>query len=224
MMKYQEILALKSDKPIEPGLLKELARHLQQQDIEVFSVDADAYRLQNCKQLIMEKGPSYVLLLERLQEAVLPKTGTRDTRDLLIRVLSNQLQALSPSKDLIIVDGYFFSTGSCDEADYLDMFREIFGPVVPKIEDVRFITKPKYDRTLYQSIEQVLTGLNPHINISHKTTDDFHDRFWIVDKTRGLFVGTSLNGIGRRYALTDYMRDDDIVAIVKDLQRLSLLC
>jgi hypothetical protein len=223
MTKNQEILALRSDKPIKPSLLKELARHLQQHDIEVLFFDVDAYYLQKCKQLILEKGPSYVLSLERLQEAFLPKAETRDTRDLLIRVLSNQLQALAPSKDLIIVDGYFFSTGSWDKADYLDTFREIFGPVIPKIEDVRFITKSQYDRTLYQSIEQVLAGLNPYINISHKTTDDFHDRFWIVDKTKGLFVGTSLNGIGRRYALTDYMRDDDIVAIVKELQRLSLL-
>jgi hypothetical protein len=107
--------------------------------------------------------------------------------------------------------------------DPISMFREVFGSVVAKIASIRFITEPGYDIALYQSIRQVLADLNPQISVSLKTTGDSHDRFWIVDETKGLFVGTSLNGIGRKYALTDYMKDVDIAAIMEELRRLSLL-
>ena len=69
---YRETLTLKSDKPIEAELLKELGNRLQQRGIEVYILDVDTYCLEMCHKLIMEKGPGYILSLERLQEAVLP--------------------------------------------------------------------------------------------------------------------------------------------------------
>lgn len=217
---YQETLTLKSDKPIEAELLKELGNRLQQRGIEVYILDVDTYCLEMCHKLIMEKGLRYILSLERLQEAVLPKIGSID---LLIKVLSNYLQALSPSKDLTIVDRYFFSVKPPDRAEYLGTFREIFGLVIPKVAMVRFITKPKHDRALYKDIKSVLIDLNPEINVVHKMTNDFHDRYWIVDEVKGLFIGTSLNGIGSKYALVDFMKDEDTATIVKELRRASLI-
>jgi hypothetical protein len=70
---------------------------------------------------------------------------------------------------------------------------------------------------------QVLIDLSPKIDATLKMTDDFHDRFWIADKAKGLFVGTSLNGIGKKYALVDVMRDEDTATIVKELRRVNLL-
>ncbi|MFC1994785.1 hypothetical protein ACFLVK_00045 [Chloroflexota bacterium] len=107
------------------------------------------------------------------------------------------MQILSPSKDLTIVDPYFFPANLPDRAGYLGTFREIFGLVIPKVAMVRFITKPDHDRALHKDIKSVLTNLNPEINVVHKMTNDFHDRFWIADEVKGLFIGTSLNGIGR---------------------------
>ena len=219
-MMYRETLTLKSDKPIEAELLKELGNRLQQRGIEVYILDVDTYCLEMCHKLIMEKGPRYILSLERLQEEVLPKIGSID---LLIKVLSNYLQALSPSKDLTIVDRYFFSVKSSDRAEYLCTFREIFGLLIPKVAMVRFITKPDHDRALYKDIKSVLIDLNPEINVVHKMTNDFHDRYWIADEVKGLFIGTSLNGIGRKYELTDFMKDEDTAIIVKELRRASLI-
>lgn len=130
---YRETLTLKSDKPIEAELLKELGNRLQQRGIEVYILDVDTYCLQMCHKLIMEKGPRYILSLERLQEGVLPKIGSIEERDLLVKVLRNYLRALSPSKDLIIVDPYFFAANLPDRAGYLDIFSEIFGSVIPKV-------------------------------------------------------------------------------------------
>ena len=222
-MMYRETLTLKSDKPIEAELLKELGNRLQQRGIEVYLLDVDTYCLEMCQKLIMEKGLRYILSLERLQEAVLPKIGSIEERDLLIKVLSNYLQALSPSKDLTIVDRYFFPANLSDRAGYLGTFREIFGLVIPKVAMVRFITKPDHDRALYKDIKSVLIDLNPEINVVHKMTNDFHDRYWIADEVKGLFIGTSLNGIGRKYALVDFMEDEDTATIVKELRRASLI-
>ena len=44
-----------------------------------------------------------------------------------------------------------------------------------------------------------------------------------MDEAKGLFIGTSLNGIGRRYALVDNMRDEDTETIVGELRRLGLM-
>ena len=217
---YEEKLTLKSDKPIEARLLKELGNRLQQRGIEVYIPDVDTDCLEMCRKLIMEKGPRYILSLERFQEAVLPKTSSID---LLIKVLSNYLQVLSPSKDLTIVDRFFFSVETSYRAEYLSTFREIFGLVIPKVAMVRFITKPAYDRALYEDIKSVLIELNPKINVVHKTTEDFHDRYWIADEVRGLVIGTSLNGIGKRYALVDFMKDEDTATIVEELRQASLI-
>ncbi len=222
-MMYRETLTLKSDKPIEAELLKELGNRLQQRGIEVYLLDVDTYCLEMCQKLIMEKGLRYILSLERLQEAVLPKIGRIEGRDPLVKVLSNYLQALSPSKDLTIVDPYFFSVNLPDRAGYLATFREIFGLVIPKVAMVRFITKPDHDGELYKDIKSVLIDLNPEINVVHKMTKDFHDRYWIADEVRGLFIGTSLNGIGKKYALADFMEDEDTATIVKELRRAQLL-
>ena len=222
-MKHRETLALESDTPIKLELLLELSEHLQQAGIEVYTLDVEAYSLQRCQKLLIEKGSRSILSVEELQEAVLPKAETKD-RDLLVKVLRDQLQVLSPSRGLIIIDPFFFSSReNYDRADYISIFREVFGSVVAKIASIRFITKPRYDIALYQNIRQVLADLNPQISINLSTTDDFHDRYWIIDETKGLFVGTSLNGIGIRYALTDYIKDVDIAAIMEELRRLSLL-
>jgi len=222
-MMYRETLTLRSDKPIEAGLLKELGERLQQRGIEVDIPDVDTCCLEMCHKLIMEKGSRYILSLERLQEAVLPKTGSIEEQDLLVRFLSAYLQDLSPSKDLIIVDGYFFPRNLRDRATYLRTFREIFDSVTPKVATVRFITKPDHNRALYEDIRSVLLDLNPEINVVHSTTEDFHDRFWIADEVKGLFIGTSFDGIGRRYALADFMKDEDTATIVEELRRASLI-
>jgi hypothetical protein len=220
-MPYQEKLTFESDKPIAPELLIDLASQLQQQNIRVYFTNDDSW--EKCQKLLMEKGAKYILSIRRLQEAVLRKVENRDSRALLVRVLATQLESLSPSSDLIIEDPYFFSVNLANKAEYLDVFRQIFSAVIPKIASLRIVTKAEYNVELYQSIRDIVTSLNPQINISHKTTGDFHDRFWIADEARGLFVGCSLNGIGKRYALVDFMENDDVVQIVEELRRAKLL-
>ena len=39
---------------------------------------------------------------------------------------------------------------------------------------------------------------NTPIPIQVKFTADFHDRFWIAGRSKGLCCGTSFNGVGKR--------------------------
>ena len=59
-------------------------------------------------------------------------------------------------------------------------------------------------------VQQVKAGLA----VTVRYTNTFHDRFWIADQTKGVFCGTSLNGIGIRYSLADYLKEEDVQEIV----------
>ena len=49
---------------------------------------------------------------------------------------------------------------------------------------------------------------------------EINDRFWIGDQTRGIVIGTSLTGLGNRYALMDYISDQDSADIYARYQAL----
>ena len=86
-----------------------------------------------------------------------------------------------------------------------------------------FITCPKYNTDLFSDFKESLIRLNPELSVVCKTTKEFHDRFWIIDRTKGLFIGTSLNGIGKRYALVDIIRDNDTKDLMNALMKLQLV-
>lgn len=209
-----------SDKPIEIEFLIELAELLKREGIETSLFDSQARGIQQAKKLLEEKGTSYVLSLVELREAVLPRADI-DTRPLLIKTVNTQLAKLSPKDSLIIVDPYFFVEKDID--GYLEVFGSIFDSVVSSIREITFITKPNFNTVLVAEVRTKLLNVNAQLTVSHKTTDIFHDRFWIVDQDRGMFVGTSINGIGKRYALTDYIRSDDVKEIMQELRRNQLL-
>jgi len=223
---YREIVALVSEQPIDHQKLLELDSFLRERGIKYYFFDLDWYCIEECQKLIRAQGPSYVLSLVRLQEALLPKTDTTDEKvfDLLVGMLRCKLIDLAPSQSLTLIDSYIFTPNIRDKQGYLEMFEDIFGPVVSSIKEVRFVTSPDhYDNSLYQDVIRLLKRLNPQLFVECSTTKDFHDRFWIADETKGLFIGTSLNGVGKKYALVDNMSDDDTKAIVDELRKLALL-
>lgn len=221
-MKYSETLRLESDERINPELLIEVGNVLEQQGINSYVGDLDSYIFAECRKLLVQHGASHVLSVERVMEAVLPKVGPTHV-PLLVKALSDQLKTLMPSQEILIVDRYFFAVGASERQDYVNSIREIFIPVVNDVTAITFITGHKSNLVTYESVKQILLKLNPTIAISCQETDDFHDRYWIVDRARGMFVGTSLNGIGKKYALTDYLKEADVADIVKELKHLKLV-
>jgi hypothetical protein len=85
------------------------------------------------------------------------------------------------------------------------------------------VTSPNYDLQLLTDLSAQVSPPGSNCQIVHRISNTFHDRFWIADWQRGLFIGTSLNGIGLRYALADYMHENDVRDIVAALVSEGLL-
>jgi len=178
--------------------------------------------IDECKQLIKTEGVSWIMSLKRIQAALMTKSVDVQDKCVLVEMLRDMLMKLSPTKSLLIIDSYIFSSTK-NEDEYLQMFKDIFSQSIDKVTSLGFITKPNYNHNLFERCKSLLLSLKPGLTIDCKTTDDFHDRFWIVDQTKALFVGTSLNGVGKRYALVDFIREDDTKDIITTLEQLKLV-
>jgi hypothetical protein len=172
------------------------------------------------RRLVEEQGTSYVL--ERLQrqwlEEVLPRSHKPGE---IISLLASMLNRLAPRQDFVIVDRYLLARGF--KADYPETLVSLLTPIVKIVHNLTLVTGSNYDSKLLKHLADQLSSLGSNCKIAHQTSEVFHDRFWIADRQRGLFVGTSLNGIGKRYALADYMREEDVREIVRVLASEGLL-
>ncbi|MBZ5763059.1 hypothetical protein LAV84_26320 [Rhizobium sp. VS19-DR104.2] len=54
------------------------------------------------------------------------------------------------------------------------------------------------------------------IQIKDSISDEFHDRYWLdIDSAKGIVVGTSLNGIGKKISMIDYATSADSMEILR---------
>ena len=69
-----------------------------------------------------------------------------------------------------------------------------------------------------------LSAVAPSLSVKLKTSDAFHDRFWIDPlAAKGFITGTSLNGLGKRYALVDHLQQTDAADVIAALRNEGLL-
>jgi hypothetical protein len=167
------------------------------------------------KQLLLEKGISYLWQLVNLREDVLPRTPDRPA---LLKVLAGMLGRIAPTNELIIVDRYILPK-TC--TDCLDTLTSLLSPILPSGARIVLVTSKQCDAGLVTGLRERFKDSNRQVEL--RISENFHDRFWIADRSRGLFVGTSLNGLGIRYALADYMDESDAKAIVEALSVEGLL-
>jgi hypothetical protein len=149
---------------------------------------------------------------------VLAKTNTPEP---LIQLLAKMLAKFSPIARLVIVDPYFFPK-TWDGA-YVDRVEAALSQVLPTLTELVIITGTRFEPAAKSSVEHRLRTASPALSVVHRTSDDFHDRFWIADEKAGIFVGTSLNGIGLRYAVTDFLASWDVPDIVDALRDRALI-
>lgn len=220
-----EELLLRTENAWDHPKIMEINAFAKERGFELTIFDVEWYCIQRCQQLLKERGPTGILSIRRLLEAVLPKTDESDPKafEMLVQTLRDKLLALNPAHKLILVDSYLFPRVR-DRRGYLEMFEDILSPVINQIQEVKFITSSDhFDSSLWEDVKQILQRVNPRLSTSYALSNHFHDRFWIVDESRGLFVGTSLNGLGKRYALVDNISEDDTRAIITELKSLSLI-
>ncbi len=164
----------------------------------------DASLMLEAAELLREQGPTAILRRQALTEAVLPDGTSRAD---LLDTLCYQLNRCGPTQSLLIVDPYLFPKAA--DASYLTDLISLIEPALKAGAKLRIATKQDHDQALNAAFMNSVSALQNGAPPELKLTDVFHDRFWIADGERGMFVGTSLNGIGRRYAMTDYLAVDD---------------
>ncbi len=176
---------------------------------------------EKCQQLIKSEGITSFMSMVHIKEDIMHITKDRGSIGDMLR---EQLENLSPSKEIIIVDGYVFKPKNHEKPkDHLKFFTDIFSPTIRNIKHINFITKPRYPKYIYDYFKKTLNDLNPELIVDCNTTEKFHDRFWIIDRTKGLVIGTSLNGIGNQYALFDKLQDKDTKYLLNKFMELRLL-
>lgn len=117
-------------------------------------------------------------------------------------------------KELLIVDPYILKD---DSDDYCDLLTAVIKK--SKADSIIIITeKRNYKNSCYNKIS---SKINTKIKVVY--SKDFHDRFWISDRKKGIYTGTSLNGIGKKISLINYIPDNDVTEIIDALKNKSLI-
>ncbi len=155
---------------------------------------------------VQQNGLSYIT------EDVLWKNMTDEEK---ARKFSAYFEKISSAgKELIIVDPYLFK----DESDdYCNLLTLVINN--SKAQSVIIITEQKNYRQ--SSYDKITNNLNTTVTI--KYNNDFHDRFWIADRRKGFYTGTSFNGVGKRIALINLLSPDDVTEIITELTQQTII-
>jgi len=190
--------------------LLELAQNMSNDGYRLSFGEKEILLMAETKQMLLDKGPTVILSQELLMEEVLPDNTPRNA---VLDTLKYKLNRCSATQSLHIIDPYLYP--SAQDPDYVTDFISIFAATLRLCSCVHIATRARRNAGLETQIENEIRQVNPQISIRKKYTDVFHDRFWIIDDIRGVFVGTSLNGIGKRYAIIDYLQENDAREIVQ---------
>lgn len=163
---------------------------------------------------ILEHGLSSLINSKLIYEHLVPQGANVNN---IIRILHRYLDKVGLDNELIIVDPYFLAPTR--DITYTNTVFQTIGKYLTTIDTIRIITFPnKVDIALKTSIETALKASKPLLNIIHTTSANYHDRFWISNnREKGIVTGTSLNGLGNRYALIDRLNLSDVRDIVRAL-------
>lgn len=139
--------------------------------------------------------------------------GKGDDKNKILYHLQRHLDNVIVGDGLIIIDPYFFAPTK--DVDYENFVIELVQKYLNKLLSLTFITNSfKVDLLLRSRIYSGIQSVNSSIQLFHSQSDIFHDRFWLSKpRNRGMFMGTSLNGIGKKYCLVDYIDFTDTDAI-----------
>lgn len=173
------------------------------------------------EEYILKNGFSSLINTQPLLEHIVPPGETSAG---IINVMHRYLDSIQVDEELIIVDPYFFAKTSEVES-YSNIIKKILKKYQSKLEKIRIVTLPnKVDFEVKNNIKKNIKELNESIDIVHVKSGKFHDRFWISNnRSKGVITGTSINGLGKRYALVDRIDDFDVKSIINGLKTENLL-
>ena len=154
--------------------------------------------------------------LEYITEEVLWKNMTDDEK---AKKFSQYLLEIdSEGNELIIVDPYFFSS---EESDYCDLLASILNQSKAR----KIIVVTDKHNCKQASANKISNKISNKMNkvLEVKYSNCFHDRFWIANRKKGFYTGTSFNGIGKKISLINTLPQDDVKDIIDELSAQSLI-
>jgi hypothetical protein len=199
---------------IANGKLVDLSECDVQQHVSI----VDSFRSEFVE-YITEHGLSSLIGREQLVEALVTPGTSPAAVQLLLQVF---LGALSVTTDLVIIDPYFFAAS---DTNYPLLVEQVLQPVLPTLRNLTVITFPnKVDAVTVTNVTKLLTTNAPQLTLVPKTSNAFHDRFWIDPISgKGILTGSSLSGLGKRYALVDHLQSSDAADVLAALRNEHLL-
>lgn len=190
-------------------------------DYHVGQIDSVVHSFQDeIADYILEHGLSALINSEFILEHIVPQG---ESQNKIVSTLHRYLDKVGIDNELIIVDPYFFAPTR--DLTYPATVTLTIEKYLPQIDTLYIITLPnKVDATLKTIIENDLKAKKVSLNVIHKTSIDYHDRFWISNnRERGIITGTSLNGYGKKYSLLDRLNTSDVREIVSSLHAGGLI-
>lgn len=193
----------------------EIANILKSKGFNISFTSEETRLMLRTKEYILGDRIKNILSTELLQEEILPDNIPRNA---LLDTLKYKLLQINATNKITIIDCFLYPNNP--DIDYEDFFIEIFKKTIVSCAEIEIITKKNRNTELESNLDYKIKQINPDINIIHKYSNEFHDRFWIANDSVGLFVGTSLNGIGRRYSIIDYLQVNDVADIVNKIRNI----
>lgn len=176
-------------------------------DFGVYRLSLDALR-PHIQQHIIEYGLSSLFYNHMTCDAIMHPGFTTDEIEAVVLGIMSKLDGV---KHLLIIDAFFYD----DKPECLLLLEKIVRSMSSKLEKVTIITHGKRV-SMRPGIHNVFSTVVPGIQLNDVVTEHFHDRYWIdVENTKGVIVGTSLNGIGKKIAMIDYINFSDTREIVR---------
>jgi hypothetical protein len=168
---------------------------------------------------ILEHGLSSLINSEPILEHFVVKG---ESPNKIVSAMHRYLDKVGIDNELIIIDPYFLTSS---DSTYPNLVDQIISKYLSQLDTIIIITfSNNVNATVKANIELLLKTRKPTLSIVYKTSDDYHDRFWISNhRANGILTGTSINGFGKRYALLERLNTNDVGDIVKSLNTHGLI-
>ena len=202
-----------------PDDLVAVADMLSERKLQVRQVDIDALVRARLEEQVTARGVSALLRRpQRLREDILCP-GTPD--ETFASLVASMVSTLAPTRSLTVVDPYLLNPRPRTIDDAVGLIVDVLRPALTHSVPVLFCYMQAGERAKEESKENeramraALEREFSSTGVEFIESDVFHDRFVIADGHRGLVLGTSFNGVGRKYFLVDYLQDTDAETIAK---------
>jgi len=217
---YPEGTIFRANAPITWDGMAAFQAALAPFDVRLSEVNIDSLAQESLARQIHERGVSSIITQVRLQEDFVKKSTPPDQ---VIAVIASLVDALGAKATLDLVDPYAFQPSKFGATIHAQRLVNAIRPALPNIRSLSIFYSKQgelFDEAV-AAFETALGAAHGSPNVRLIRTHDFHDRFVIADRDRGIYIGTSINGLGSKYSLADFLRSGDAASVSSTLEAIE---